>query len=163
MDVGNWMSGSSAFYKSGLDIWKFIVRILSKPGLENFEHYFASMWDECNHEHSLAWTFFGIRMKIDLFQSWKRRREKQNGHCWIFQIGWHIEGNTLTASFRFWNSSAGISSPLLALLIVMLPKAHLTSHSRTSGSRWVSTPSWLPGSWSFFCIALLCIFFATSS
>ena len=53
-------------------------------------------------------------------------------------------------SFRIWNSSAGIPSPPLALFIVMLPKAHLTSHSRISGSRWVITPSWLSGSWRSF-------------
>ena len=75
-DVGNLTSGSSAFSKSSLDIWKFSVHILLKPGLENFEHYFASMWDECNCvvvERSLALPFFEIGMKIDLFQSW--------GHC----------------------------------------------------------------------------------
>ena len=43
MDVGNLISGSSGFSKSSLNIWKFIVHILLKPGLENFEHYFASM------------------------------------------------------------------------------------------------------------------------
>ena len=43
MDVGNLISGSSAFSKSSLNIWKFIVHVLLKPGLENFEHYFASM------------------------------------------------------------------------------------------------------------------------
>ena len=70
-------------------------------------------------------------MKTDLFQS--------HGHCWIFQICWNTERSTLTAlSFRIWNSSAGISTPPLALFVVMLPKAHLTSHSRISGSRWVS-------------------------
>ena len=42
-DVGNWISGSSAFSKSSLNIWKFTVHILLKPGLENFEHYFASV------------------------------------------------------------------------------------------------------------------------
>ena len=42
-DVGNLISGSSTFSKSSLNIWKFIVHILLKPGLENFEHYFASM------------------------------------------------------------------------------------------------------------------------
>ena len=47
-DVGNLISGSSAFSKSTLNIWKFSVHILLKPGLENFEHYFASMRDECN-------------------------------------------------------------------------------------------------------------------
>ena len=43
VDVGNLVSGSSAFSKTSLNIWKFTVHILSKPGLENFEHYFISM------------------------------------------------------------------------------------------------------------------------
>ena len=47
---------------------------------------------------------------------------------------------------RIWNGSAGIPSLPLALFVVMLPKAHLTSHSRMSGSRWVITPLWLSGS-----------------
>ena len=82
-------------------------------------------------------------MKTNLFQS--------RGHCWVFQICWHIECSTFTASsFRIWNSSTGIPSPPLALFTVMLPKAHLTSHSRMSGSRWVIMPSWLPGSWRSF-------------
>ena len=64
---------------------------------------------------------------------------------------WHIECSTFTASsFRTWNSSTGIPSPPLALFIVMLSKAHLPSHSRMSGSRWVITPSWLSGSWRSF-------------
>ena len=82
-------------------------------------------------------------MKTDLFQSC--------GHCWVFQICWHIECSTFTASsFRIWNSSIEIPSPPLGLFIVMLSKAHLTSHSRMSGSRWVITPSWLSGSWRSF-------------
>ena len=48
VDVGNLMSGSSAFSKSSLNIWKFTVHILLKPGLQNFEHHLASVWDECN-------------------------------------------------------------------------------------------------------------------
>ena len=43
MDVGNLISGLSAFSKSSLNIWKFTVHMLLKPGLENFEHYFASL------------------------------------------------------------------------------------------------------------------------
>ena len=43
VDVGNLISGSSAFSKSSLSFWKFTVYILLKPGLENFEHYFTSM------------------------------------------------------------------------------------------------------------------------
>ena len=81
-------------------------------------------------------------MKIDLFQSC--------GHCWVFQICWHIECSTFTASsFRIWNSSTGILSPPLALFIVMLPKSLLTSYSRMSGSSWVwvITSLWLSRLW----------------
>ena len=77
-------------------------------------------------------------MKTDLFQTC--------GHCWVFQICWHIKCSTFTgSSFRISNSSTGIPLPPLALFAVML-KAHLTSHSRISGSRWVTTASWLSGS-----------------
>ena len=97
------------------------------------------MWQ---FEHSLALPFFGIEMKTDLFQSC--------GHCWDFQICWYIECSTITSSsFRIWNSSAGIPSPPLALFVVMLPKTYLTLHFKMSGCRWVFTPSWLSGSWSF--------------
>ena len=69
-------------------------------------------------------------MKTDLFQSCC--------HCWVFQICWHMECSTFTASsFRISNSSTGIPSPPLALFVVMLSKAHLTSHSRMSDSRLV--------------------------
>ena len=47
-DVGNLISGSSAFSKTSLNISKFTVHVLLKPGLENFEHYFTSVWEECN-------------------------------------------------------------------------------------------------------------------
>ena len=47
-DVGNLISGSSAFSKSSLNILKFLIHVLLKSGLENFEHYFASVRDECN-------------------------------------------------------------------------------------------------------------------
>ena len=43
VDVGNLISGSSAFSKSSLNIWRFTVHVLMKPGLENFEHYFTSV------------------------------------------------------------------------------------------------------------------------
>ena len=46
MNVGNLISGSSAFSKSSLNIWNFSVHVLLKPGLENFEHYFTIVWDE---------------------------------------------------------------------------------------------------------------------
>ena len=63
LDVGNLISGSSAFSKSSLNIWKFLVHVLLKHSLENFEHYFASVWDECNCVVVL--TFFGIALLSD--------------------------------------------------------------------------------------------------
>ena len=136
-NVGNLISGSSAFSKTSLNTCNFMVHMLLKPVLENFEHYFASMWDECNC--AVVWTFFGTGVKTDLFQPC--------GHCWVFQICWLIEHSTFTASsFRIWNSSSGIPKPPLALFIVMFSKDHLTSHSRMSGSKWVITLSWLSGS-----------------
>ena len=58
MYVGNSISGSSAFSKTSFNIWKFTVLVLLKPGLENFEHYFTSVWGECNY--AVVWAFFGI-------------------------------------------------------------------------------------------------------
>ena len=133
VDIVNLIFRSSAFSKSSLSIWQFIVHVLLKPGLDNFEHFFTSMWDECSYV--VVWAFFGIGMKMDLSQSC--------GHCWVFQICWHIVCSTFRVwSLRIWNSLA-VPSPPLALFVVMLSKAHLTLHSRMSGSRWVITPSWL--------------------
>ena len=257
-DVGNLISGSSAFSQSSLDIWNFSVHILLKPILENFELYFASVWDECNC--AVVWTFFGIAFLWDWNENWPfpvlwvfqicwyiecstftassfrilnnsaefpRRRQwhptpvllpgkshgwrrlvgcspwdheesdmterlhfhfslscigEGNGNplqcsclenprvrgawwaavygvtqsrtwlkqpsssssSWVFQICWYIECSTFTASsFRILNNSAGIPSPPLALFVVLLPKAHLTSHSKMFGSRWVITSLWL--------------------
>ena len=67
-DVSNLISGSSAFFKSSLNIWKFTVHLLLKPGLENFEHYFASVWDEYNC--AVVWTFYGIAFLWDWNENW---------------------------------------------------------------------------------------------
>ena len=156
--LGIWSLIPFAFSKSSLNIWKFMIHILLKPGLENFKHYFNSMWDECNCE--VVWACFGIALLWDWNENWPFPV------LWpllIFQICWHIKCSTLTvSSFKIWNSLAGISSRPLALFIVMLPKAHLTSHYRMSGSRWVIIPSWYLGGEDLFCIVLLCIL-ATSS
>ena len=112
-------------YTSG----SFSVQVLLKPCLKDFEHYLASMWNEHKwyYEYSLALPVWGIGMKTNTFQSC--------GHCWVFQICWHNEWNTLTALFLgILNSSAGIQTPPLSLFII-LPEDHLTSHSRTSGFR----------------------------
>ena len=62
-DIGNLISGSSAFSKASLNIWKFTVHLLLKPGLENFEHYFANVCDECNCV--VVWTLFGMPLLWD--------------------------------------------------------------------------------------------------
>ena len=85
---------SSAFSKSSLDIWKFTVHVLLKPGLENFEHYFASVWDECNCV--VVWTFFGIAFLWDWNENWPFPV------LWprlSFQNCWQIECSTFTARY----------------------------------------------------------------
>ena len=67
-DVGHLMSGTSAFPNSSLNIWKFMVHILLKPGLENFEHYFTSVRDECNC--AVVWAVFGIAFLWDWNENW---------------------------------------------------------------------------------------------
>ena len=100
-DVGNLISGSSAFSKSMLNFWKFRVHVLLHPGLETCEHYFTSMWDECNC--AVLWAFFGLAFLRDWNENWPF---PVLWPFWIFQICRHIECSTFTASsFRIWNSS----------------------------------------------------------
>ena len=101
--VDNLISGSSAFSKTSLNIWKFMVHILLQPGLENFEDYLTSVWDECNC--TVVWIFFGIALLWDWNENqpftvlWPLLRPNS-------QIFWHNECSTFTASsFRIWNSS----------------------------------------------------------
>ena len=138
-----WTSGSSRF------------TVLLKPGLENFEHYFTSVWDECNC--AVVWAFFGIVFLWD----W-------NGN-WSFPVLWQLLSFPNLLAYwvqhfhhiisRIWNSSTGIPSPPLALFIVMLSKAHLTSHSRMSGrllyKLWIFL--WVSGEthWSWSGLRLL--------
>ena len=149
VNVDNLISGSSAFSKTSLNIWKFTVHILLKPGLGrilsitllacemsatvrclSIECWALSI--ECN-----VWAFFGIACLWDYNENWP------------FPVLWPLLSfpNLLAywvqhfhaSSSRFWNSSTEIPSPPLALFIVMLPKAHLTLGSRMSGSRLVIT------------------------
>ena len=67
-DVWNLISGSSAFSKTSLNIWKFTIHVLLKPGLENFEHYLTSVWDE--HNCVVVWAFFGIAFLWNWNENW---------------------------------------------------------------------------------------------
>ena len=135
-DVGNLISSSSPFSNPSLDIWKFLVHIMLKPSLQDFEYDLTRMGNECDCpviNSFFGKLFLGIGMRIDLCQSC--------GHCWVFQICGHNECKTLMASsFRDLNSPAGISWHPLALLAAVLLKAHLTSHSRMSGYGCLTTP-----------------------
>ena len=157
-DVGNLISASSAFSKTSLNIWKFTVHVLLKPGLENFEHYFTSMWDEWNCV--VVWTFFGIAFLWDWNENWP------------FPVLWPLL--SFPNLLAYWvqhfhsmisqdrNSWIGIPSPPLALLVVMLSKAHLTSHSRCLAlGQWSHHRDYM-GREDLFCTVLLCIL-ATSS
>ena len=135
------------FLNPSLNIWKFTVYVLLKPGLENFEHYFPSVWDKCNC--AIIWTFFSIAFLWDWNENWP------------FQVLWPLLSfpnlPLKASSFRIWNSSPGIPSPPLALFEVMLSKAHLTSHSRFLAlGEWSHHHGYL-GHEDLFCIVLLCI------
>ena len=126
-----------------LAIWCLVPLPFTNPAWTSGNLWFMYIW-------SLAWRIFSINLLACemsaivwyfehfwhfLFWNWNEN--------WLFpvllpllsfQICWHIECNTLTASsFRVLNTAARIPSPPLALFVVMLPKAHLTSHSRISG------------------------------
>ena len=76
--VGNLISGSSAFSKTSMNIWKFTVYVLLKPGLQNFEHYLTSLWDECNC--AVVWAFF--RGYPTLFISFTTRKPNKFSWWW---------------------------------------------------------------------------------
>ena len=90
MDIGTLISGSSAFFKPSLYIWTFLVHVLLKPSLKDFEHYLTQKmcscvkWAQLCDSLNILWHYFslGFRMKTDLFQSC--------GPCWVFQIFWHM-------------------------------------------------------------------------
>ena len=67
-DVGNMISGFSAISQTSLNIWMFMVHVLLKPGLENFEHYFTKVCDECNC--AIVWAFFGIASLWNWNENW---------------------------------------------------------------------------------------------
>ena len=139
-DVSNSISGSSAFSQSSLYSLKFLVHVLVKVQLEGF---WAS---PCEH---MKWMWLWGSLIIlwhcpPLGLEWKLTFSSPVVHAWVLQICWYIECSTLTVLFlRILNMSAGIPSPPLASFIIILPKAHLTSHSRMSGSRWLHSHGYL--------------------
>ena len=104
MDVGNLISGYSVFSKSSWNIWKFSVHLLLKPDLENFEHYFANVWDECNCV--VVWAFFGIAYLWEWNENWP------------FPVLWPLLSfpNLLGVDGNVGKTCYGVDMPLLLLL-----------------------------------------------
>ena len=111
-DVGNLICGSSAFPKTSSNIWKFTVHILLKPGLENFKHYFTSVWDECNC--AVVSAFFGILLIIsDIAKNWnlmKVSSDVPHSSFVLFQVLLNPQ------SFDLWFYTPSILSPQWPLL-----------------------------------------------
>ena len=121
-----WTSGSSWFMFCWSLAWRILSIILLMCEMSAIVQCLSILW------HCLS---LGLEWKLTFPVVWP---------LLSFQICWHIECSTFTASsFRIWNSSTGIPSPPLALFVVILPKANLTWCSRMSGSRWMITQSWL--------------------
>ena len=151
-NVGNLISGFSALSKPSFQIWKFSFHILLRPCLKN---NLTSMQNE--HSCPIIWTFFSTAVLCYWDENWP------------FPVLWPLLSfpNLLAYGMQNFNSiifqdlkqlSWNSITPPLALFIVMLPKAHLTSHSRMSGSRWVTIPSWLSQSLRPFFVQFFCVF-----
>ena len=147
-NVGNLISASSSLSKSILDIWKFLVCVMSKPRMQDLSMTLLAReisaivrW----LEHSLVLPFLGIGMRIDLFQSC--------GHCWVFQICWRIECNTWKESYdqprrhiekqRHYFVNKGPSTQ---------------GYAFSSGHVWIwelnYKESWMPKNWCFWTVVL---------
>ena len=158
MDVSNLISASSAFSKSNLYIWKFLVHILLKPSLKDFEHYLASTWNEWNCD--IAWTFSGIA----LLWNWSEN--------WPLPVLWSVLSfpNLLAYRVKHFNSIISWdqkyfswnSITFTSFVVSNSSKGPLDFTSWMSDSRWVATPSWLSMSLSPFFVQFFCIL-ATSS
>ena len=94
VDVGNLICGSSAFSKPSLNIWKFKVHKLLKPGLENFEYYFASVWNDCNCV--VVWALFGITLLWDWNENWP------------FPVPWPLQSFLNLLAYRVWHFNSSI-------------------------------------------------------
>ena len=122
-DVGNLISGSSVFSKSRLNVWKFTVHVLLKPGLENFEHYFTSVWSVCNCV--VVWAFFGIAFLWD----WNDK--------WSFPIPCPLLSflNLLTYWVQHFHSIISSKFPHLIYMLFNLSHVHLWIHIACAPSK----------------------------
>ena len=134
-----------------LAIWSLVLLSFLKPAWTSVSSWFTyccglawrilsitNLWDECNC--AVVWAFFGIAFLWDWNENWPFPVLCPL-LCFPNLLAYECSSFT-TSSFRIWNSSTGTPSPPLASFIMMFPKAHLTSHSRMSCSRWVVVIRW---------------------
>ena len=138
VDVDNLISGSSVFLKSSLYICKFSFHVLLKPSLKDFEHNLANVKSvQLNDNLEILWHCPSLGLE------WKLTFSSPVATAQFSKFAGILSAALEQHHVRIWNRSAGIPSSPLALSTVVLLKAHFTSHSRMSGSIWLTTPSWL--------------------
>ena len=155
VDAGNLISGSSAFSKTSLNIWEFMVHLLLKPGLESFEHYFASVWDMCTCV--VVWAFFGIAFLWDWNENWPfpvlwpllsfpnlLAYCVQHFHSIIFQDLKELNWNSITST-SFVRSDASWGPFYFTFQDVFIPLGEWSHHHDYLGRE------------DLFCTVLLCI------
>ena len=158
-----WNSLAFLMVQQMLAIWSLAPLPFLKSAWTSGRSRFTYCW-------SLAWRILSITSLALLYVRWVQLCGSLHilWHCLSLGLEWKLTFSSPVATaefsklltywvqhfhsiiFRIWNSPTGILSPPLALFTVMLSKAHLTSHSRVSGSRWVITPPRLSESWSSF-------------
>ena len=137
-DVGNLISGSSVFSKPSLNICKFTFNVLLKPGLENFEHYFTSVWDECNC--AVVGTFFWLHpppLRAMPWGSWWG-----SSRLWIFH---RTCSQTNPWEPECWEGATWKRQslkPFVAMLRRPLTQGHSASHFATANRKPARLPGW---------------------
>ena len=143
-----------------LAVWSLVPPSFLNPAWTSGSSQFTYYW-------SLAWRILSITLLVceisaivrslnnlwhypSLGLEWKLTFSSPVTTAEFSKFAGTLSAALTASSFRIWSSSTGIPSPPLALFIVILSKAHLTSHSRMSGYRWVITSSWLSWSWRSF-------------
>ena len=131
-EVGNLITGSSAFSKSNLNIWEFSVHILMKPSLGNLEPYFASLWNQCNCV--IVWTFFGLVFLWD----WKENSPFPVLWPLLSEKGWIISLWAEQRCFCLQSSRRAVSILLSMIIKAKTKKNKWKKQFPTRSQNWLS-------------------------
>ena len=133
MNVGNLISGSSAFYKYSLNIWNFLIGVLLRPSLENFGHYFASMWNE--YSCVVVWTFFGTACLWNWNENWS------SPVLWLL-LSFPYLTNSVSSDLFVWCLAQTVKK---ICLWCRRPGFHPWVWKISWRKQWLFTPVFLPG------------------